>query len=61
MWCPAHYRIPDVTTYCCGAVGGMLERAMTGVQSSANGSEEVVQGDDVFEPVCLTTNYHDSG
>jgi hypothetical protein len=50
-----------MTVYCCAAVGGLLQHAMTGVRSGVNGSEEVVTGSEAaVEPLCETSNYNDS-
>lgn len=54
---------PDITSYCCAAVGGILQEmqlvvgdnsteSQTSGNSSGNSSE--------LEPICETTNYADS-
>lgn len=54
-------RIPDVTVYCCGAVGGIVEQATIGVSTSSNGGEEILQNNATAnEPVCMTSNFSDS-
>lgn len=61
--------VPDVTAYCCGAVGGILEEYDTEdrlVATSAPGaastraSNASATGTGVGEPECETTNYRDS-
>ncbi|PWN93996.1 hypothetical protein FA10DRAFT_264591 [Acaromyces ingoldii] len=54
--CASYY--PDITSYCCAAVGGILQEMQlvvgdnsTEAQTSSNSSD--------LEPICETTNYAD--